>query len=142
MIKVTRINNADKSFDENWAIVRKLKSNSDWIKQVTELAPSVELFSRFKALKDADNWNDTTFQQIYVPQFISELKHNDSARKMLNYLYVQDKKGKNICLVCFCTEENLCHRSIIAGILAGGGCRVETDTGNDYSGYYNMYRSV
>ena len=141
MIKVTRISNADKSFDENWAIVRKMKSSSDWLKQVPELSPSPDLFSKFLDLKSAGNWNKTTFQGVYVPQFISELKKNVVAREKLNYLYTQDKAGKGICLVCFCTDESLCHRSIIAGILAGGGCCVQTDTGLDYSHYYEMYKN-
>lgn len=140
MIRITNISHADRSFDENWAIVRSMKNKSDWIKQVTELSPSTDLFFKYRKLAENGNWNKDSFADIYVPQFISELKTNTAARDMLNYLYEQDKLGKNICLVCFCTDETLCHRSIIAGILRGGGANVVTDTNNDYSEYFDMYK--
>lgn len=139
MIIITNIRNANKIYDENWAIVRSLKSQSSLLKQVTDLSPSLQLFFKYRNLAANNNWNQKTFNEIYVPQFISELKANDNARKTFEYLYNQDKKGKTISLVCFCTNESLCHRSIIAGILSGGGCNVQTDTGTDYRRYYNMY---
>lgn len=139
MIRITNIRNANSSFDENWAIVRSLKSNSQLLTQVTDLAPSFNLFLKFQELKKRNDWNFKTFESIYVPQFIYELRNNPDAIKRFEYLYTQDKLNKNICLVCFCTDETLCHRSIIAGILAGGGCDVKTDTQNDYRKYYAMY---
>ena len=139
MIRITNIKNADKTFDENWAIVRSMKSKSEWIKQVTALSPSTNLFFKYRNLASADNWNEESFNSIYVPQFISELRANDAAREAFDYLFNQDKLGKNICLVCFCPNEQLCHRSIIAGILQGSGANVITDTDNDYSKYFNMY---
>lgn len=139
MIHVTNIKNANTSFNENWAIVRSLKSSSSLLTQVTDLSPSLSLFFKFRNLVAEKNWNEQTFENIYVPEFIAELKANDNARKRFEYLYNQDKMGKNIALVCFCTNEELCHRSIIAGILAGSGCNVKTDTNNNYNKYYAMY---
>ncbi len=139
MIRITNIRNANKSYDENWAIVLSLKSTSGLLTQIKDLAPSSALFTTFQNLKNNADWNESTFNNIYVPQFITDLKGNDNARRALDYLWNQDKQNKKICLVCFCSDERLCHRSIIAGILAGAGCNVITDTGNNYNKYYNMY---
>lgn len=141
MIRITNIKNSDKNlFDENWAIVRVMKSKSGWMKQVTALSPSTNLFFTYRDLVSKGNWNADTFNSIYVPQFIRELKQNAEAQSLLQYLIEQDKLGKKICLFCFCTDETLCHRSIVAGILRGMGGNVVTDTGKEYLQYYGLYR--
>lgn len=140
MIKITNIKKAVRSADENWAIVRSLRNKTDWIKQVTALSPSTDLFYRYLRLRNAGKWNKNSFQEIYVPQFLRELRANEEAEKMLQYLCEQDKLGKTIVLVCFCTDESECHRSIIAGILSGMGCNVVTDTGKTYDHYYEMFQ--
>lgn len=142
MIIITNIKNANKEFDENWAIVRSMKNKSSWIAQVAELSPTKDLFYKYLQLRDAGNWNRDAFNNIYVPQFIKELKENAVAKNKLNYLYKQDKTGKTISLSCFCPDETLCHRSIIAGLLSGVGCNVTTDTGQSYTQYYDMYKSI
>lgn len=140
MIRITNIRNTQGDYDEVWAIVRSLKSKSDALKQVTELSPSTDLFFRYRNLVKDGQWNKDSFDKIYVPQFISEIRSSSIAVDTLGYLYQQDKMGKNICLVCFCTEEELCHRSIIAGLLQGVGANVVTDTGNDYSHYFDIFK--
>ena len=139
MIRITRINNADKSYDEVWAIVRSLKSRSDWIKQVTDLSPSPELFSTYRTLVNTNSWDINSYRNLYVSRFILDLQTNPTAREKLAYLYDQDRLGKKICLVCFCPDEEMCHRSIIGGILQGSGCNVVMDTDRDYSHYFKMY---
>lgn len=126
-------------FDEVWAIVRYYKGKSDWIKQIIDLAPSHYLWSKYQSLKLGKNWNIESFNSIYLPIFLKEMK-TESAKKRLNELYKADKDGKCIALVCFCTDEALCHRSIIAGLLQGVGCNVYTPTNSDYSEYYNQYK--
>ena len=143
MIRISSISNLRKlnssEFDEIWAIVRSLKSPITGVKQVSELSPSTDLFYRYLNLKKTGQWSAESFKNIYVPQFIYEMRRNDNARNKLNELFLADRAGKNICLLCFCTDETLCHRSIVAGFLQGCGCNVITDAGKDYSRYYQLY---
>lgn len=126
--------------DEVWAIVRSLKNKSDKLKQVQALSPSLNLFFKYQNLAKTGQWNEQTFHEVYVPQFLTELRTNsETTYPYLNDLYLADENGKNICLVCFCPNETMCHRSIIAGLLQGVGCNVITETGNDYKKYYEMF---
>ena len=141
MIAIRRISNVKPDeFDEVWAIVRSMKQPSSWIKQVTALSPEKSIFWHYLDLKKAGNWNENTFATDYVPAFISQLHNDPEAINMLNTLYQLDKAGKNICLVCFCMDETMCHRSIIAGLLQAVGCNVVTETGNDYRKYYDLFK--
>lgn len=142
MIRITSIRGIkDDTYDEIWAIVRSMKSQSNTIKQVIALAPSENLFHKYLTLKKEHVWNKQMFDNVYVPQFMSEM-FNKISSDALNYLYAQDKMGKKICLVCFCPDEKLCHRSIIAGLLQGTGCNVITDTKTDYSDYYRLWANM
>lgn len=141
MITIRRISNVKPDeFDEVWAIVRSMKQPSSWIKQVTALSPEKSIFWHYLDSKKAGNWNANTFATDYVPAFISQLRNDPEAINMLNTLYQLDKAGKNICLVCFCTDETMCHRSIIAGLLQAVGCNIVTETGNDYRKYYDLFK--
>lgn len=142
MITITNIRNANPSFDETWAIVRSMKHKSKWIKQVPDLSPTTDLFFTYRSLLLTGKWNQQTFDKIYTPRFITDLKRNTVAKQCLEYLYNADQSGKHICLVCFCANEALCHRSIIAGILAGSGCQVQTDTNRINTKYFDMYMSA
>ena len=125
-------------YNEIWAIVRSLKHPNPHIEQIQDLSPSWDLFSKFQNLKKAGNWNQKTFQEIYVPQFLNEMK-SKNARKRLNELYLKDRAKKRIALICFCPDESLCHRSIIAGLLQGCGCEV-TGVKQDYAAYFKAYK--
>lgn len=120
-------------YDEVWAIVRNLKNGNYNV--VSELAPSQSLYSWFYQTKQAGNWNQEMFDTIYVPRFIDEF--TKAGKDRLKELRALDKAGKNIALFCYCTDEKMCHRSIIAGILQGMGCNVNIE--NDYSFYYKMF---
>lgn len=94
------------------------------------------------ALKNAGKWRESSFRDIYVPQFLQEARHSQETANLLNLMWQKDHDGANIALACFCPDETLCHRSIIAGLLQGAGANIQTDTGNDYSHYYQMYLSI
>jgi uncharacterized protein YeaO (DUF488 family) len=141
LIRVTSIRHIkDSPADEVWLIVRSLKKPIAGTKQVKALSPSNELFRKYLQLKAAGNWSEQTFADVYVPTFLAEMQ-NKEARAALNYLYLQDKRGKNICLACFCPDERLCHRSIVAGLLQGCGCDVQTDSGDSYTKYFALFKS-
>lgn len=145
MIRITSISNLrnigdyQAQFDEVWAIVRSLKNPIRGVQQVEALSPSMDLFFKYQRKSKAGEWNATTFKEMYLPQFVNEMKHSDEALAKLAYLFDADKAGKKICLLCFCSDESLCHRSIIAGFLQAAGCDVKLDTNNDYRKYYDLF---
>lgn len=139
MITITNIREmGGKRYDEVWGIVRSMKP-MDGVRQVQVLSPSWELFKKYRNLVESGSWNRNAFQSLYVPQFLEEM-HSKEASYILNKLYLMDKAGKNICLFCFCTDESLCHRSIIAGLLQGAGCNVE-GIAADYSHYLRQWKT-
>lgn len=127
------------NFDETWAIVRSWKNNNHWMKHIPELSPSWGLFSTYRKLVSENNWNEQSFKNIYLPQFLKEM-HSKEATQKLNELYQLDKQGKSIALICFCKEEQLCHRSIVAGLLQGVKANVVVPSGKNYSQYYDEYK--
>lgn len=126
-------------WDEKWAIVRSYKHPSTAFKQVAVLSPSFDLFLKYRNMAEKHVWCKETFEKDYIPVFLKEM-HQPDAVHMLNQLYSMSKT-KNIALVCFCKEEDLCHRSIIAGLLQGAGASVQTSSGKDYSEYWQMYNN-
>ncbi len=139
MITVTEIRNVNyAAYDETWAIVRSLK-NPGKMRHVPELSPSWALFKKYLRLRDAGQWNADTFKSIYVPTFLKEMAGMEAQRK-LSELIELDKQGKRICMACFCRDEALCHRSIIAGIVQSAGIQVQGVKG-DYS-EYGRYKEI
>lgn len=139
MIEIRNIENVKETdnFDFVFAIVRKIKDCPPWMIQLSALSPVEELLNHYIYLRDAEKWNEETFQKEYVPAFMKQILENvQNIKEHLSKLRDWDKEGKNICLVCFCEDETICHRSIIAGILQGMGCHVRTETGRDYSHYF------
>lgn len=123
MITVTTIRSINYvDYDEVWAIVRSIK-NLGKMKHVPELSPSWNLFNTYLSLRNAGKWNTASFRNIYVPTFLQEMQ-NAAACNKITELIDLDRKGKRICLACFCPDETLCHRSIIAGILQNKGIQV------------------
>ena len=139
MIEIKAIKDVKyEDYDVIYAIVRSMKYKSDKIIQVPELSPSRELFFEYLRLKKENNWNKDTFERIYVPQFLKEMKEK-TATDWLNKLYI-DSKQKRICLVCFCPSEELCHRKIIQGLLQGAEANISLE--KDYRKYYEMYQNM
>lgn len=138
MITITNIARADENADLNLAIMRSFHG-APWIRQETLLAPSGPLFQKYLALRNADRWNPITFNTEYVPQFLRELRQNQAALQLCMDILKMDAAGKHIVLMCSCSNEELCHRSIIAGLLYGAGGDVHTDTGKTYRYYYDRW---
>lgn len=125
MIKTMNIHNVNYAdFDEVWAIVRSLKHPSPKMKQVTSLSPDWNLFKTYLNLKESGKWNADSFHSIYQPQFMDQIAHDANSQRALETLKTLDAHGKNIALVCFCPDKNLCHRSLVAQILKDMGCNV------------------
>lgn len=122
-------NKPSRRYDEMWSIMRyPTQGLACTTIHHPELAPSPKLFDTFRELQAAKNWNPETFRSIYVPTYIREIAENKKARASLNYLYQNKDSGREIILLCSCAKEELCHRSIVYGLL-------------DISGeYFSMYK--
>lgn len=139
MIKIANVKDMPISNFENWAIVRSFKGKSN-VQWHPELSPSSDLFGWYLELKGRGEWGKDTFVSEYLPSFLEEIAKSPAAREALNTLYFADKEGRNIALGCFCEEEALCHRSIVAGLLQGVGCNVRAES--DYTRYYAAYKEI
>lgn len=125
-----------------FAIVRSMKRPIPGVEQLAELSPEPGLFRTYLGLRNRGAWGPEAFRDTYVPQFLADLARNPAAAKALNGLYRMDREGQAAVLACFCPDERLCHRSIVAGLLQGVGCDVRFPSGADYSAYYQQYMDV
>lgn len=124
MITLAGIKNVKpENYDEIWAVVRSLKKKPDWSVHVPVLSPSWDLFQTYLRLRDSGNWNKDTFDRIYRPRFLEEMK-SEPALYMLEMAKALSDSGKHICMWCFCPDKDLCHRSLLAEILKEMGCEV------------------
>lgn len=140
MIKIDNVRNVNLHSDaENLLIVRSLKNTIKNARQEALLSPSSQLFYDYLAWKNAGEWDEKCFLEQYVPRFLAELKENTEAIALLNKLYT-DSFNKNIVLYCFCPNERLCHRSIVAGLLLGAGANISCD--NAYRKYWEMWQNL
>lgn len=137
MIKIDNIRNISKNEGyENILIVRSLQHPVKNAIQKSILSPSKQLFYDYLSWAKAGEWNDETFASKYVPRFINELKNNRQAKEELDEL-CRRSKNENIALYCFCPNESLCHRSIVAGILLGKGADISCS--EEYRKYYDIF---
>ena len=106
-------------YDEIWLIVRSLRRMPDNpkgnIKHVPTLSPSLNLFYEYNNLRNRGCWNANAFETGYKPKFLQEMK-GYSQQNMLKEL-AQKSKTKDILIVCFCENENMCHRSLVAKLV-------------------------
>ncbi len=146
MIRFTNICNEvvkQENYDYKFVIARSVRqgSLSEGFRQDAVLAPSWNLHNQTQEKVRGGTWTQQAFDEWYMPRFIKEMMDSKEAGKQLRQLVNADKQGMNILLECFCSNEQMCHRSIIAGFLQGVGCNVQTDIpGADYSKYLDIYK--
>lgn len=130
-------------YDAVCAIVRSLKRPIRDVEQLTALSPEYSIFRRYLQLRDAGAWNADSFAREYVPAFIRQIKNDPAALAHLADISARSAAGERIALLCFCSDESLCHRSIIAGILRGAyGCDVRTERALDYTLYARYFQTL
>ena len=150
MIYIGNVRSPRPNMDANYAIVRSARTLNSGMKLCDILSPSQDLFFEYRRLANTPDprdssktlWSPKSFEERYLPEFLSQMRYDPRAANILNSLVEMDKAGKKIELSCFCGQESMCHRSIVAGLLQGAGVRVHTATGADYSRYYDMYLSA
>ena len=116
-----------KNYDDAFAIVRHLKPHIKHLRQENSLAPSKQIYHEYLRLRKEGQWNQDAFDNWYTKAFLEQLSHDNIAQTILHCLLQLDKQKKNIVLGCFCSDVNMCHRTIIASILAENGADVRAD---------------
>ena len=139
MIKIGRISDISTDFDENWLVVRSLKAVPPHALHEPRLSPSRRLFHSYLDAKAEGKVDAEWFQRVYVSAFLRELASDRANMLLLDQLY-RDSFTKDILLACFCADEALCHRSILAGLLAGVGADI--DCGAGYLKYFGMLQET
>lgn len=119
-------------FDEVWVICRSVKEIRDIFSKfqnvihIPELAPSEELFKQYREYFHHGQWNKQVFDNVYVPRFLHDIQSDRGAINILRRL-VDISSEKDIMIACFCEDEAICHRSIIAGILSNMKANIDCD---------------
>lgn len=97
-------------FDEVWVIcfavdeLRSLFEDFDNVFHVPELAPKESLFKEYRSMVHSGLWNKQAFTEHYVPRFLNDIQGCDASMKLIRKL-VAVSNEKNICLVCFCPDD-------------------------------------
>lgn len=146
MIEITDINRLRRLAQDPgvscYAIVRSMTYPIANVAQLDVLSPSKDLFFWYQRMAKAGKWDKRAFDDEYVPRVLKEIRSDLAARRTLNDLRRRSRDGEHIALACYCGDETMCHRSIVAGLLSGAGTEVRTGTGRDYSAYYGQYRAL
>ena len=125
--------------DVKFAIMRSYKYKVDGVINMPDLSPSSTLFDKYLRWVREGNWNRQTFLSQYLPEFMRDTLCAAAGREALVRILHMDQIGLRVALGCSCSDEELCHRSIVAGVLFGHGCSLITQAGRSYSYYYNYY---
>lgn len=146
MIEITDVNRLRRLAQDLgvtcYAIVRSMTYSITGVAQLDVLSPSRDLFFWYRRMAKTGKWGRRAFDDGYVPCFLREIKSDPVARRTLNDLRRRSNDGEHIALACYCGDESMCHRSIVAGLLSGAGVDVRTDSGRDYSAYYAQYKAL
>ena len=140
MLRTIRIKDTDTAIERGWHVVLVARApgslkrliDDGRLEHIPDLAPSPELLRKVNEFKNQNSWNEMIFQKEFVPAFLEETC-SDEFRAALNDLYVRLMKGENIALTCFCKDSEMCHRSIVVGLLQAAGVKT---VGPDYSVYW------
>ena len=106
MIHVINISKEDYSFSPNYYYIGRSKTGNILGNPYTHL--DVEKTTAFYQCKDRDeaiNSYDTYFDAKYG--------HNKEFTQAIDEIYEKYKKGEEIYLGCWCSDENKCHGGII-----------------------------
>ena len=106
-------------YDQIWVVVRRLtskfKNPLNNIHHVDIIAPSQSLLFDTLDMKRKNQWNQETFDKIYTPRYLSEMTQPGPKAKLQELAELS--KTQDILVVCYCTNENECHRSLIKKII-------------------------
>lgn len=132
-----------KTYDDIWVIMQYApKGRPSNFHHVMALSPTRDLYRNYMTLKEQGQWDADMFDKMYVPRFVSNLVTDKCALSQLHLLVELASSGRNIALTCTCHYENMCHRSIIGGIIQGGFPEITVACERDYSRYWNLIKDM
>lgn len=118
-------------YDSIFLVVRSLaalRRRGDPILSVAEhlpiLSPDTSLFNDYLYWRSHNLWNNATFNTKYRRRFLEQLYSDETALADLVEIGSQSKSGKQIALLCYCKDVNLCHRKILGEVLLNCGLEV------------------
>lgn len=114
--KINKLENCEKWFIARMPMESMQEYDITWR---YELAPSHDLFTWYLGNRHKDGW----FKE-YIPQYLEQLKTDNSAKGILNLLCYKLNNNQNVALICYC-KNSQCHGSIIGKILRKKGYDVE-----------------
>lgn len=126
------------AYAENWMIVRAPDEIPAWARHEPDLSPSPALFADYRKAFVSGAFGRDYFDRVYIPRFLRELAENEKAQALLEEL-ARRSRQEDLFLCCYCQDETLCHRSIIAGVLLGMGAAIRTRC--DYLKYSVLYEA-
>lgn len=107
------------TYDEIWICVRSLKAMPKNplgnIKHVIDLSPSKGLWLDYLDWRKAGKWNHETFQTEYATRFLKEMLQPVPYKKLQELEMLT--RTKSVLIVCYCSDESLCHRSLLKQII-------------------------
>ena len=128
-IYTMNVRDTDKAIQHGWHVVliarspgqlRRLIDDGRLIHE-PDLAPSPKLLAKVNELKRNGAWNRAIFDEEFSWDFLQESLGKEF-RDALNRLFVRVvRENQNVALTCFCKEDELCHRSIVMGLLQAIG---------------------
>lgn len=141
-VRICRLQNLRRiKADRKIALSYDLNGKFAFAEKPAVLLPGKDLIAtaaNFKADGDVDGMSQF-FDETIVPQYLDQLR-TGAGRALLNELYKDVKTGKTIAIGCYCADEAVCVRSVLAGLFQGVGLEVKGVDGN-YAGYFDMFKT-
>lgn len=107
------------NYDQVWLCVRGLKAMpKNPVKNIVHvplLSPSQGLWYHYLDLRNGGKWDERAFREDYAPKFLAEMLRPEPYAKL--QALERATRTQSVLAVCYCTDESLCHRSLIRRIV-------------------------
>lgn len=141
-VRICRLQNLKRiKADRKIALSYDLNGKFAFAEKPAVLLPGKDLIETAAYLKadgDVDGMSQF-FDETVVPQYLDQLR-TGAGRALLNGIYKDVKAGRTVAIGCYCADEAVCVRSVLAGLFQGVGLEVKGVDG-DYAGYFDMFKT-
>lgn len=109
LLRTIRVRDTDEAIKRGWHVILIVRSpgplqrlvDDGRLEHMPDLSPSQELLKKIVQVKKEKEWDEQTFQNVFVPEFLEE-SEDEAFRNALNNLYSRIMQGERIALTCFC----------------------------------------
>ena len=116
LVNVKNMDRVPSSIQYKYFIVRSCKNSDYYVRRgwsiLPQISPEPELFRTYLELKKEGNWNRETYDSIYVPWFLKQMKTDTVMRNTLNNIKAILDTGQDVVFMCYC-DTDMCHRFIL-----------------------------